>query len=156
MRTVLLLSPLALAACNADCGSPEQVNGRYAVFANVLSFDGDNLDGFPSYQDPANGWSEWEITWTNIANGRVTVLIDGEEFDGDGAWDDVECGNFSLRFAGVYASDIGSTHDFTTTGQLVRFADRLEGTFTWSEEWAYDGDDGTFDADGQLAGDLIR
>lgn len=157
MRTALLLvSTLAAAGCNADCGSPEQVNGRYAVFANVIAFDGENLEGFPSYQTPANGWSEWAITWTNLSNGRITVAIDGQEFEGDGGWNEVECGNFSVRFAGIYTSDLGSTHDFRADGQLVRFADRLEGTWAWSEQWAYDGDDGTFEADGELAGDLVR
>src|SRR5687768_8799926 len=102
MRTVLLLSLPLAAGCNADCGSPEQINGRYAMFANVLVYDGDNLEGFPSYQTPANGWTEWEIAWTNLANGRVDVSIDGQPFGGDGAWNEVECGNFTLRFAGVY------------------------------------------------------
>lgn len=157
MRTLLVLGSIPLlSGCNADCGSPEQVNGRYAMFANVLAYDGDNLDGFPSYQTPANGWSEWEITWTNLQSGRVTVSIDGQPFDGDGLWDDVECGNFTLRFAGLYTSEDGSTHDFRTDATLVRFADRLEGTWTWSEAWARAGDDGTFESDGQLAGDLIR
>jgi hypothetical protein len=157
MRPALLASlPLAVVGCNADCGNPEQINGTYAVFANVVTYEGDNLAAFPSYQTPANGWSEWDLGWTNLMTQRIGVTIDGQAFEGAGIWNEVECGNFDLRFSGEYTSDIGSVHSFEADGRFVRFAERLEGTWQWSEQWSYEGENGTFNANGELAGELVR
>jgi hypothetical protein len=159
MNRALLLSlvaPLALAAgCGVDCGDPTQVNGRYAVFANVLTFDGTNLEEFPSYGSPANGFSEWTIDWDRVA-GEVHLTIDDFPFTGTGVWDDIECGNFTLDFAGPYTDADGASHDLTATGSYVVFADQLVGDWTYSETWtSLDGESGTFDADGQVAGQVL-
>lgn len=154
-RLFLLLLAAPLTGCGVDCGSPDQVDGRYAVFANVLDHDGTNLEAFPSYQSPANGWTEWTLAWDRVRN-EVTVAIDGQPYPAEGVWDDVVCGNFQLAFEGVYASEEGTEHDFVAVGDFTVFASHLEGDWTWEESWTnLESETGTFTADGQVSGSLV-
>jgi hypothetical protein len=154
-----LLGAVCVAAgsgCGVDCGPPTQVNGAYAMFANVLTYEGTNLEAFPSYQSPANGESEWLIAFDAIS-GQTTIGIDGQSFDAGGTWDTTQCGVFSLQFGGLYLSAANTSHLFEANGDFVGYGDHVEGTWTYSENWSDgQGESGTFDADGQLAGDRIE
>lgn len=143
---------MALGGCDPDCGSGRQIDGDYAVFANVWEYDGENLDAFPSYMTPANGWSEWSVTWGAAAGGGVVVTIDDQSFSGTGTWDDVECGNFALSLSGTYRSANDSLHEFTADGTFVAYASRFEGVWEWEEDWtSAQGETGTFGATGQVS-----
>lgn len=157
MRPAALLALIAapLAGCGVDCGSPTQVNGVYAVFANVVEFEGTNLEAFPSYQSPANGMREWQISWDRVTN-EIAVAIEGQEYQATGVWNDIECGNFTLEFGGPYASLEGTQHDFFATGEMVVFASQLEGSWQYQEDWTgKDGETGSFSADGNLSGEKV-
>ena len=68
-----LMGWTASSGCGLDCGNPSLSNGHYAIFANVLEYEGTNLENFPSARTPANGWSEWSIEWSPEQVGVVTV-----------------------------------------------------------------------------------
>jgi len=160
MRSIpLVLASLALplaAGCGADCGKPTQINGTYAVFANVIQRSGSNMDHFPSYMTPANGWTEWTLTWNRNKPAKVSVVIDGQPYTATGSWDEVECGNFTLDFAGTYLSINDSTHEFAVTGDFVAFGPQIEGRWDWEETWtSAQGETGTFSTIGQVSGTLV-
>jgi len=146
----------ASSGCGLDCGNPSLSNGHYAIFANVLEYEGTNLENFPSARTPANGWSEWSIEWSPEQVGVVTVGIDGQEYEAQGAWHEVECGRFTLAFSGVFLSAVDSTHEFQANGDFVTYANQLEGRWDWTEQWGTAGGaSGEFLADGQVSGSLI-
>ena len=158
MRAALLFMAAAAAGCDVDCGPPHQVNGTYAVFANVITYDGTNLDEFPSTGSPANGWREWALNWPNSYSADVDVAVDGFDYMAAGEWDPLVCGNFTLAFGGTYVSPaLGSTHEFEADGDMAVFGVQLEGRWNYSETWTTaDGDEtGTFTAEGQIAGSRI-
>jgi len=156
-RAVLVLPivPLA-AACGVDCGDPTQINGTYAIFANVQDYDGTNLENFPSYGSPANGFSEWKIDWDRVAN-QVNLTIDNYPFTADGTWDPIQCGDFTLDFAGPYTDTAGVSHNLSVTnGSFVVFADSINGEWDYDETWTdLDGNSGTFTTHGLLGGKII-
>ena len=143
-----------LAGCGPDCPSPNALNGRWDMYANVVTWtvDGD-ADAFPAAGSPANGATVWDIAVDADAAG-ATIGIDGQSFAGETAWDLVACGQFSLRLFGTYVASGGSTHVFETRGEFLAFGDSLEGTWGWSEGWARaDGAaSGSFSAQGQVRG----
>ena len=157
VRICLILGAAPLGGCGLDCGEPTDVEGKYSVFANVVAYEATNYEAFPSYMSPANGWAEWDITWNQVDSGPVIVSIDGQPFAGTGSWDAVECGHFALEFAGVYASEHESTHDFTAVGDFVVFGNQLEGEWRWDESWqGRGGEIGVFGADGQVSGSVVE
>jgi hypothetical protein len=161
-----MLVPLAAfsgVGCGVDCGAPSQVNGRYAVFSNVVSIlEVENEENFPSYHSPANGWSEWNIVWKEMVQDEVIVEINGQSFEAQGVWNDIECGNFTLDIAGTFVSldpvklTEESTHVFTASGQFIQFANQLEGLWDYEEQWSTDkGQTGTFVIEGQVTGTTV-
>ncbi len=155
-RCLFLLGLSApLAGCGVDCGEPTQVNGIYAVFANAVTHEGTNLEEFPSYQSPANGMREWAITWDRVSD-AINIDIEGQSFAAAGEWNDIECGSFTLDFGGPYQSPEGSTHQIAAVADLVVFAQSLEGTWEYDEDWTSEtGESGTFSAHGQLSGEKV-
>lgn len=154
-----LLCALPLAGgCGVDCGSPQEVDGRYAVFASVLEVtDLSDPEAFPSYMTPANGWTEWRLDWGGGSGGKNVIELDEQTYEGTGSWDPVECGHFTLDFSGTYASVNETEHLFQASGEFVVFGPNLEGVWDWSEEWTNRrGDSGTFAASGQLTGQLLE
>ena len=155
-----MLVPLAAfsgVGCGVDCGAPSQVNGRYAVFSNVVSILAvENEKNFPSYHSPANGWSEWNLVWNEMVQDEVIVEIDDQSFAAQGTWNDIECGNFNLDISGTYMSPEKSTHVFTASGQFIQFANQLEGLWDYEEQWSTDeGQTGTFVIEGQVTGTTV-
>lgn len=146
----------SLAGCAGNCGSPRQLDGQlFRVFANeVERINAPGFDEFTaapeflSYASPANGPSDWSFEWGNTALGPITVAIDGQPFEGQGLFDEVECGQIELEFSGTYTSvDAGTTHGFATVGNLVASGDRLRGELEWRELWSTeDGRSGTYHA----------
>lgn len=158
LALVGLAGALALGtACDVDCGSPSQVNNQYAVFANVLEIKAvDNEEAFPSYQSPANGWSEWILRWDEMIQDDVIVEIDRQSFAAVGKWNEMECGNFDLEFGGEYVSDTGSVHSFDSTGRFIQFANQLEGLWEYQEVWTdTTGEQGTISLSGQIGGTVV-
>lgn len=155
LHLVLLVAVAAAPGCGVDCGAPTQVNGTYAMFANVITYDGTHLEDFPSEMSPANGPSEWLIAFDAIS-GQTTVAIDGQAYDAGGSWNTEECGRFNLQFGGLYLSAAHTTHLFQATGDFLGYNGHIEGTWTYSEDWSDgNGHDGTFHTEGQLSGDRI-
>lgn len=155
----LLVSAGFASGCGVDCGDPSQINGRYAIFANVIEWEvSEPSEAFPSYKSPANGWAEWTFEWNQLKQPPVIVSFDGQPYEGDGTWDPVECGNFNLEWSGTYLSDSDSTHAFSATAQFVQFADQIEGQWTYEESWtAETGETGTFTVTaGQLSGHRVE
>jgi hypothetical protein len=159
-RVLLLIGAACLPAaggCGVDCGSPSQVDGRYAVFANALEIrEVTNEENFPSYESPGNGWSEWILTWDELLQDEVLVDIDRQTFPAVGVWNEIECGNFTLEITGDYLSETGSLHSFTADAQFIQYASQLEGLWDYSEVWtSVEGEQGTFVIDGQVNGTVI-
>ena len=153
----IALLALASGCGGVDCGSPSQIDGTYAMFTNVLTYDGTNLEAFPSYESPANGWAPWVISWGKTSQADVIVEIDDQEFAGSGTWDPVECGNFTLDFAGLYVSEVGTQHQFTSTGQYLWFTDSIEGVWDYAEDWTnLASETGTFTTNGQVSGSIVE
>lgn len=152
-----LVAVASLGGCGPDCGQPDQVNGTYAVFANVVEEPQvTNAEHFPSYMTPANGWSEWTVQWNLVDPSQVAVTIDEQPYQATATWDDVECGNFRLTFAGDYVSINDTEHAFSVDGQFVVFGGHLEGLWSWSETWtSRDGEHGTFSSLGQMSGTRV-
>ena len=155
--TILPLAIFSGVGCGVDCGAPSQVNGRYAVFANVINIlSAENEDNSPSYHSPANGWSEWSIAWNEMVQDDIIVEIDGQSFAAQGEWNDIQCGNFTLDISGTYISDKESTHAFTAQGQFIQFANQLEGLWDYEEQWStVKGQSGTLVIDGQVTGTTV-
>ncbi|MBN2800118.1 MAG: hypothetical protein JXX28_13315 [Deltaproteobacteria bacterium] len=154
---MIVLTLLGLAGCSADCGQPDQVNGTYAVFANVISApEVSNEEAFPSYMSPVNGWTEWEIQWNLVDQTQVVVLLDGQAYQAQGSWDSLECGRFDLKFQGDYTSVNDTEHAFVADGSFVVFGAHLDGVWAWSEIWTgRNAQSGTFAALGQVAGTRV-
>jgi hypothetical protein len=122
----------------------------------------ENEENFPSYHSPANGWSEWNIVWKEMVQDEVIVEINGQSFEAQGVWNDIECGNFTLDIAGTFVSldpvklTEESTHVFTASGQFIQFANQLEGLWDYEEQWSTDkGQTGTFVIEGQVTGTTV-
>ena len=151
MRLALALLMLSATGCGVACDASSEINGRYAVFANVLEYDGTNLEVFPSYMSPANGWSDWDMAWPEGSE-TVAVAIDNQSYVAESTSDPRYCGTFSMSFSGTYTSVNDTTHEFVADGDFVVFGPQLEGDWTWEESWALDDATGTFSATGQLSG----
>lgn len=149
--SLLVAGAAAASGCGVDCGPTDQIAGTYAVFANVVTYDGSNLENFPADTSPANGWSEWSIL---VDADSVTVLIDEDSFPARATVSTVECGSFGLAFDGAYRQD-GDVHVLSADGDFNVFADHLEGTWDYEEEWTVGKDSGTFEATGNVSGTRI-
>ncbi len=151
---MFLVATAASSGCGVECGSPSQVNNKYAVFANVLEIQTEeNKENFPSYSSPANGWSEWILRWDELIQEGVIVEIDNQSFPAEGVWNEIECGNFDLDISGDYYAESGSVHSFTASGRFIQFANQLEGLWDYEEIWtAENGEQGTFAIVGQVNG----
>lgn len=152
--SVLLLAPLG-AGCRNICGTANtELNGRvYRVFTNAEDWTLTNEEEFPFNGTPANGYADWALNWGAAASGPVTVLIDGQEFAGNGTYDTEECGNFQLRFEGTYVNeDRGSEHKLAARGDWLFYDKRLEGAIEWAEAWSTDSSNGQFTMSGFARG----
>jgi hypothetical protein len=153
---VVLAAPSVLVGCGNPCSGPTQIAGvEYTVFSSVRTFgavsdEEDELAGFPSYETPVNGSHLWEFRWGGANVGPIVLVIDGQEFDGTGQWDVVDCGTFDVEIPEqTFVDSEGNDHVFVTSGFFMAFDQRLEGSLYWAEAWsvAEDGTDGTFVAE---------
>lgn len=149
--------------CSADCGPAAQLASRtYSAFTHPVSASGDNIStltgapGFASYGLPVNGEHLWSFAFGAADVGPVTVSIDGQEFEGQGVWDSVECGSFTVEsLAGTYVAPDGAEHDFNAAMSMVVFEQQLEGLVQWNEAWTLsDGESGTYRSTAQMRGVL--
>lgn len=160
-RTLLALVPLIglASGCGVDCGDPEQVDGTYDFFHIVRQARLDPEEGFQHFSTPVNGWGEWLLDWHG-PNGPVSILIDGQPYEARAEWSPVECGRFSLEFAGTYTfvhefrdgSTVEGTHDFETDMELQSYGHQIEGTWETNETWVnFAGETGTFRGEGLVS-----
>lgn len=138
----IVVLPLALGAggCAEECVPPDfALNGKvWTVFNTVVEHTPPDLDpAYPGEESPANGAHTLAITWENSGlSSPLTVKMDGQEFRGQGEWDDGECGNFTLTWEGEYASaDGSSTYDFSAGAALQTWEGHLEGVWNYGETW---------------------
>jgi hypothetical protein len=154
---VLPLVASGLGGCAEECPPPDfALNGKtWNVVNTVVAIEPPTLDpAFPGESSPANGPHVMSITWESVQpTSGVTVAIDGQEFRGQGAWDDAECGNFTVTFEGEYVSADGrATHDFTAGAALQTWEGHLEGTWDYAEIWRKGGASGRVDFSVQTVG----
>jgi hypothetical protein len=145
---LLAATTTVASGCGVDCGPASDIAGVYDVFANVVEYDGTNLENYPADTSPATGWSEWSIL---VDADSVTVLIDEASFPARAAVSTIECGRFTLGFDGPYRQD-GDLHALSVAGEFSVFADHLEGTWDYEEEWTSGTASGTFEATGNVSG----
>jgi hypothetical protein len=148
MRSSMLL---LLAAC-APCLKPQTV-------LNAIEFDMSgslsSLRVQPEEADfptalPANGLSRWVMLWDTATTGAVHIDIDGQTYEAEGSWDDVECGNFSLAFEGEYLGSDGGRHVFATDGEYNTYDGLIDGLASWRESW-----EDAAGAQGTLVADVV-
>jgi hypothetical protein len=157
-----ILASLAT-GCSADCGPAAQLASRtYSVFTHPVSATGNNLKAltaapnFASYGLPVNGENLWSFEFGAADIGPVTVSIDGQEYEGQGVWDSVECGSFTVEnLTGQFLAPDGTEHDFSAAMSMVVFKQQLEGLVQWNEAWTLtDGESGTYRSTAQMRGVL--
>lgn len=140
-----------LAIACIPCPSSQALAGRaFGVDANVLDPDG-RLDGF-SGDVPVNGQHRWQITFSASNPQTLTVNVDGQAWEGTGAWDDIECGSFTADWEGVWQGAAGDEHFFRANGSFWTYDDRLDGLVDWAESWTWDTTSGTFNGTAQILG----
>lgn len=153
MRPVILSA--LLAGCAPVCPGPSQVDGTWAVFANVLSRTGGDEPAFPVESTPTNGETVWSIAWGAAAQGSVDLAIDGQPVQASGRWSTEACGTFELALDGTYSHE-GASHTFEARGTFLVYQDSLDGTWDWTEQWRAATDEtGVFTARGQIQGDRL-
>lgn len=160
MRTLLPIVALIAAAplaggCTENCGPPQQLNGRqYEVFTHAVSWEITNEPFFPGESSPANGLHTWQFDWSSpAAAAPVTVYTDGQVFEGDGNWDEQECGTFFVTWSGIYEAGDGATHAFAAASLFRFWPGELVGFLDWDETWrAPNGEVGSYSADAQMRG----
>ncbi len=156
----------ALTGCTADCGLATSFNqNTYRVFANPVTWDSSN-DLFTqgpdywSYGTPANGTSTWQIQWGAAPVGPVTVVIDGQQFQGQGELDQRECGQGTATFSGTYLDeDRDVEHTFNASMSFALWSEdtggKLGAFLVWKESWTHpSGENGQFSASSHLTGEL--
>lgn len=160
MRTLLTILALAAAAplaagCAENCGPPQQLNDRtFEVFTNAISWEIENEAWFPGESSPANGTHEWKFEWSSpSASAPVTVYTDGQAFEGEGTWDEQECGTFFATWSGIYEAGDGATHAFAAASLFLTWPGSLVGFLDWDETWrAPNGEVGSYSAEAQMRG----
>lgn len=170
MRALALLTLTALpvvSGCSSDCGPHDQFNSfTWRVFANPVVFESTNPaftagPDYWSYGSPANGVSEWQFQWGAAPVGPVTVVIDGQSFEGTGDMDDTECGYALVTFGGTYLDSLNDVeHNFNASLSMNLWSDALGaqlGAFMiWKESWSHpSSESGTFNVDAHLTGELV-
>ena len=146
MRTLFAgFTLLAASGCQPDCGPPSQLNGvRYQAFGNVVTYTVGEVA--PPGDTLVNGSTDLEFEWPDVAEGPIVVRIDDQPFDGEGAWNTVECGNFTTAFGGTFRSVDGTEHNFTAAANFFVYDIVIEGSLAWNETWT--------SADGTQVGQL--
>ncbi|MCB9675857.1 MAG: hypothetical protein H6737_12115 [Alphaproteobacteria bacterium] len=146
MRKLLPLVAFACGACNPNCGLPTVLDGvRFEAFGNVIDYTiGDS--GAPPGQILVNGYTDLEFEWNAVIEGPIVVRIDDQPFDGEGQWNQQECGNFTVSFAGTFQSQDGSEHNFTAAANFLMYDILIEGSMAYNETWT--------SADGTAVGQL--
>lgn len=140
------LLPVLLVGCNAACDAPNVFDTRiYEVFGNLVTFESTSPVGPPDAY-PVNGNTIWSIDWGSGVAGPVTVTIDEQAFDGEGAWAAERCDTFSMGFAGTYVSPGAVRHTFEASGDFLYFDNVLEGSLSWSDRWTFGESSGEIDA----------
>ncbi|MEM6929156.1 MAG: hypothetical protein AAF602_19615 [Myxococcota bacterium] len=159
--TILALGATST-GCSEVCGSPDQLNGRtFASFATprLFEIEADTPDAFPAGTSPLNGEIEIGFEWaSNLPQGPLTVSFDGQPSeDGRGQWSQVNCGNFTATWRGIYTAEDGAVHDYAAAGYFVQYRGQLEGFVSWEEGWvtADGGEFGTYESEVLLRGDEL-
>lgn len=167
----MILFALLVQACDADCDDPARLNGSYAVFHDVLNATGDaptgdtgggdtaadaakdaggatasGYDGY-TYAVFANGWSHWNLTWSQ-STGKLKIAasdakermgdpaeVDGQAFtwSGDLVEQDGNCNAFDLTLTGQYTSSDEAVHSFEYQAELSWKGTGLAGTYTYTD-----------------------
>jgi hypothetical protein len=125
------------------------------MFAVVLEQEGAEEDDFPVWHSPANGASDWRLAWGEDDAGFVSLWIDEDPVQVDGAWDREVCGTFELAMEGTANGPAGSRHLFAAQADMLLVeAGVLVGTWDWFETWTSpEGESGVFEAFGRLEGE---
>jgi hypothetical protein len=152
--SAVLFSALLGAGCQADCGPASQLDeSLFRTFGNLVSHRTVNDEAYPAEGSPANGLSDWQFIWGDVTSGRISVEIDGQAFDADGNWDEVECGHFTVAGSGTYVSEsFASEHTFEFDGDFTSYEGRLEGIVVWAESWDTADENGRMTGRSQLRG----
>ena len=150
MRTFFLCSVVGLTgACSDTCGLGNQLNGRvYNAFIHPVEVDPlTDVDDLPPYASPGNGSLQIGFEWGAANTGPVTVILNGQGFEGEGIFYEQDCGNFSASWSGIYLGASlpnGQTteHAIGVVGvfQFYEAADGsqvLSGELDWKETWQY-------------------
>jgi hypothetical protein len=155
MRALALLLPTAsllAIGCDADCGNPARLDGRYQVESNTVNDDW-SVTGFDEGERDAevahlhgvfaNGPATWNLKHVPADDG-FRVTIDGQQYTATYTPSDANCNSFELSMSGAWSNpEDGATHQFTWVGDLVWTGDELGGTFEYRDEWGFDGRTGT-------------
>lgn len=151
------LAPVFLGVgCSSECGEPQKLNGRYAVWSNALQHDPEAVPGdYPSYEMFYNGWSEWNLQY-EAGSGKIQAIVNGQEFSAEYAEASDNCNRVTLSMKGTYNAlfdykydDVADAPDqgcidartsvesiFEWTGDLVYTGDQLAGTWTYAASWS--------------------
>ena len=144
--------------CSAGCvtidgGPPSQIDGEYAVFANVIAFDEAQLAAYPLETSPVNGTSVWQAVWDVESNAAIDLVIEGQAYRAQAAWDSAVCGHFTAAFSGVFEDSADISRQFTAGGEFTSFGDSLEGELDWSEIWQGEaGESGVWESSVRISG----
>jgi len=131
-----VLGATVLGGCSDNCGLGSQLNGReYEVFVKAITYDFQNEAAFPGEASPANGYMNLSFEWGTANEGPVTVFMDGQPFDGNGTFDDQECGNFVAQWEGEYLHESGSEHAFAAAALFLFYDTVLEGQLNYAENF---------------------
>ena len=155
----MVVSSIAASGCTENCGVGAQLNGVvYDAFMHPVGpWEVANANAFPAEASPGNGPLLFELEWGNLNEGPITVMMDGQAFDGDGVFYQQECGNMEIIWSGQYLSAIGSKHNFAARALLQFYGTTIAGQVTnYSETWAYENDVGSYSSViSELYGDSV-
>ncbi len=164
MRAAYIFSVLialalpGLSGCDSDCERPSRLDGKYAVWSNVITHDPEVIpDDYPSREIFYNGWSSWDLRYISAQSSFELAVDDQPTYAGAYQSSDNNCNSFTLSFEGIYVDDTGCMHDFTWTGELSYYGSHLAGTWDYSSDWndPITGGNGQVQAHGQLTGTKI-
>jgi hypothetical protein len=151
MRTIHVVALAALGAagagCSESCGLASQMNGAtYEAFIHPVGpWEVENASIFPAEASPGNGPVAFGVEWGLSNTGPITVLMDGQAFDGEGVFYEQECGNFEITWAGQYLSEVGSEHNFAARAVIQFYDSVLAGrVYNYSESWKFENQTGSY------------
>ncbi len=142
------LFALGAVACDADCDSPERLDGNWIVWSNVTAtadqMSGTNVEDYPLTDVFFNGWSEWNLKYLP-SKSAFQLSVDGQPYEASYTEAAESCNSFAMGFGGTYTTDT-TDHVFEWTGDLSYQGSHIGGTWSYSDEWTgSDSDGGTIE-----------